>query len=375
MNDYERGTYLKSPYVYFGGKSLVAPDVWTRFGDVDNFVEPFFGSGAVLLGRPDWTPSSRLSETVNDVDGFIVNFWRALRADPEAVAHYADQPMYESNIHAIHAYLVARADNLTQRLEGDPNFYNARYAGWWVFGLACWIGSGFCSGDGPWVQVQGENGDWLLVNKNKDGALPGVARKLPKSEMNGVNAVIHSGISRQLPKFGGPQGVKRIIPKTNINGVLCPDKGGLLVWMEWLAERFRYARVCCGDWTRVCTDSTTIHSGNVSAVFLDPPYTSEGRGSDFKSYRNDDLNIAHSVREWCAERGVDPRFRIALCGYQGEHDSLVEKHGWGYHDWKGPSGYANQDPNSDAKAMRKLERIWFSPHCLQPRAKPSLDLF
>lgn len=43
---------LKAPFPYFGGKSRVTREVWARFGDVPNYVEPFFGSGAVLLGRP-----------------------------------------------------------------------------------------------------------------------------------------------------------------------------------------------------------------------------------------------------------------------------------------------------------------------------------
>ena len=37
---------------YPGGKSKVADMVWERLGDVDNFVEPFAGSLAVLLRRP-----------------------------------------------------------------------------------------------------------------------------------------------------------------------------------------------------------------------------------------------------------------------------------------------------------------------------------
>lgn len=43
---------LKAPFPWFGGKSKIANEVWRRFGDVPNYVEPFFGSGAVLLGRP-----------------------------------------------------------------------------------------------------------------------------------------------------------------------------------------------------------------------------------------------------------------------------------------------------------------------------------
>ena len=45
-------TDLRSPFPWFGGKSRVAGLVWDRFGDVPNYVEPFFGSGAVLFGRP-----------------------------------------------------------------------------------------------------------------------------------------------------------------------------------------------------------------------------------------------------------------------------------------------------------------------------------
>ena len=80
------------PVTYFGGKRRVAGLVWPRFGDVVNYVEPFFGSGAMLLNRP--MPFSG-PETVNDADGFISNFWRAVVADPEGVAHAADWPVNE----------------------------------------------------------------------------------------------------------------------------------------------------------------------------------------------------------------------------------------------------------------------------------------
>ena len=44
---------LKAPFPYFGGKSRAAALVWPRFGVVRNYCEPFFGSGAMLLARPD----------------------------------------------------------------------------------------------------------------------------------------------------------------------------------------------------------------------------------------------------------------------------------------------------------------------------------
>ena len=43
---------MQAPFIWFGGKRKVAAEVWAALGDVDNFVEPFAGSLAVLLGRP-----------------------------------------------------------------------------------------------------------------------------------------------------------------------------------------------------------------------------------------------------------------------------------------------------------------------------------
>lgn len=137
-------TPLRAPFPYFGGKRKVADVVWQRLGDVRSYVEPFFGSGAVLLARPDGD-GARV-ETVNDIDGFIANFWRAVAADPEAVAHHADWPVNENDLHARHAWLVGQRDALTARLEGDPDYHDARIAGWWCWGACAWIGSGWCSG-------------------------------------------------------------------------------------------------------------------------------------------------------------------------------------------------------------------------------------
>src|SRR5213595_2064073 len=95
---------LKAPFPWFGGKRRVAHIVWERFGNVPNYVEPFAGSLAVLLARPSgW----RGSETVNDADGFIANFWRALAANPEGVAEHADWPVNENDQHARHVWLVS----------------------------------------------------------------------------------------------------------------------------------------------------------------------------------------------------------------------------------------------------------------------------
>ena len=319
---------LKAPFPYFGGKSKAAPVVWAAFGDgVKNYVEPFAGSAAMLLAAPE----GKRVETINDFDGFVANFWRAIAHDPEAVAHHADWPCNEIDLEARHAWLVNRADRLRWQLE-DPEFFDSKIAGWWVWGACNWIGSGWCSGKGP----HQFNGVGLHD-----------ARKLPHLGDAG------QGINRQLPHLGDAgRGINR-------------DSGPLtrrefiMDWFARLHERLRDVRVTCGDWQRVLKDSVTTRHG-LTAVFLDPPYE---KGDMDYGAGGMGLGIADAVREWCAANGNDPKLRIVLCGHAGEHDALLE-HGWHLRTWKAGGGYALRE---EAIANAKSETLWCSPHCVPAR--------
>ena len=96
---------LAAPFPWFGGKSLACETVWQALGDVQNYVEPFAGSAAMLLGRPH-EPGV---ETINDADGFVANFWRAVAQDAEAVALSVDWPCNEADLLARHARALAPA--------------------------------------------------------------------------------------------------------------------------------------------------------------------------------------------------------------------------------------------------------------------------
>lgn len=315
---------LQVPFPYFGGKSRVASLVWPRFGDVRNYVEPFFGSGAMLLARPD--PQG--IETANDVDGMVANFWRAVASDAESVARWADNPVNENDLHARHSWLVDRKPSLVSRLEGDPDFYDAKIAGWWCWGLCCWIGSGWCSGRGPWHVVNGK-----LVHLGDAG----------------------QGVNRNLVHLWRGRGVNATRAK-------------LYSWFAALQERMRRVRVCCGDWTRVLGPSPTTRIGT-TAVFLDPPYAdTAGRSDDL--YTHDSSSVAHTVREWAIAHGDDPRLRISLCGYEGEH---VMPDTWECVAWKALGGYAGQSAKDNVNARR--ERVWFSPHCIRPGGDRQASLF
>lgn len=122
---------LKAPFPWFGGKSRVAREVWDAFGAVPNYVEPFAGSLAILLGRPG---KAKL-ETVNDRDCYLANFWRSLQASPDEVAAFADWPVNEADLEARHRWLVAQAD-FRERMMRDPEYFDAKVAGWWVWASA-----------------------------------------------------------------------------------------------------------------------------------------------------------------------------------------------------------------------------------------------
>jgi hypothetical protein len=147
---------LKAPFPYFGGKRTIAALAWSRLGDVGNFIEPFAGSLAVLLLRP--TPPR--IETVNDLDCMVANFWRATQHDPEAVAAYADGPVNEADLHSRHRWLVLsdEARIFRWRMRRNPRYYNAKIAGWWCWGLCCWIGGGWCTEPGN--NACGPSGSW-----------------------------------------------------------------------------------------------------------------------------------------------------------------------------------------------------------------------
>ena len=304
---------MKAPFPWFGGKRRAADLVWSRFGDVENYVEPFFGSGAVLLERPHWPFRATRTETVNDVDAYVCNLWRAIIADPDAVAVAADWPVNECDLHARHAWLHGQAERI-ERLKIDPEFFDARVAGYWAWGLSSWIGDNFCR---PTPQA----------------ALPHLGDP-------------GKGVNRQLPHLGNP-GMAR-------GG--CQDRHErLLAYFYQLADRLRGVRVCCGDWMRVLGPSPT-HRLGVTGVFLDPPYDVDGT-----DYGVSSVGISTAVREWAIATGDHPEMRIALCGYADEgHDDAMPA-AWECVAWKAGGGYNNLGDGQN----RKRERIWFSPSCVK----------
>jgi DNA adenine methylase len=72
---------LQPPLTYFGGKTRLARRIALLLPGHQHYVEPFAGSLAVLLAKAP----SRL-ETVSDLDGDLMLFWRLLRDRPLELA-------------------------------------------------------------------------------------------------------------------------------------------------------------------------------------------------------------------------------------------------------------------------------------------------
>jgi hypothetical protein len=204
--------------------------------------------------------------------------------------------------------LIEQKD-FARRMADDPDLYDCRIAGWWVWGINQWIGGGWC--------------------------------RLPHKRRSVIGT---SG--RGFPVTGGSGEQVR-------------------EFFHSLADRMRNVRVCCGDWQRVLTPTCTTVLG-VTGVLLDPPYASEAsRAGDL--YGVEDYSVAHKVREWAIRNGENPQLRIAICGYEGEH---VLPSSWRCVPWKAQGGMGVQHEGTRGRENAGRERIWFSPYCLDAEQSP-----
>lgn len=107
---------------YPGAKWGMAREIVALMPPHRSYLEPFFGSGAVLFNKP---PSA--IETVNDVDGDVVNFFKVLREQPEKLATFI----------AMTPYSRAVFDDAHEN-RGSSDFERA-----WKFAIRSKMGHGF----------------------------------------------------------------------------------------------------------------------------------------------------------------------------------------------------------------------------------------
>ena len=303
-------TALRAPFPYFGGKLPAVEMVWTRLGRPQQYIEPFCGSAAMLLNAP--APAAL--EVVNDLNGFIANFWRAVKHQPSRVAEWADYPVSHIDLGARHIWLMGERDRLGEALH-DPDWPgDAKAAGWWLWGQCCWIGSGWA--------------EWAGQIPHAGNAGKGVQAR---------GQIPHAGDAGM-----GVQARGKIPHASDAgrDGLLTSSGHTAWVWLRQLSQRLERVRITHGSWDRCLNHH---YGGEDTAVFLDPPYRAYAHlyGAE---------GVTGAVEAWAREHG---HLRVALCGHAGDY-ALP---GWEIVRWIRPGLTYGGDTTTANEA------IWFSPAC------------
>ena len=299
-----------APFFWAGSKRRVSDVIWQALGDVDNYVEPFAGSLATLLRRPE--DHKRTIETVSDLDGFVANFWRSVKMSPVEVAKWCDYPVSHIDMTVRHQWLVAQRETLMEQLATSPDWHDPKIAGWWCWGLNMWIGSGWCDA------------------------------KRPHLSNGGV------GIHATRPHLS--------------NGGQAPTQAEIIhLWMDGLCARLRRVRIVHGSWERVASPGS-IGPGRITGVMLDPPYDPKKLAHSGVLYAEHSSSVSAECRDWAIDAvKSDERMRIVLCGYSDEH---VMPDDWRCLSWSS-SGMQVSKSGGGSGTTRHKERIWLSPSCLE----------
>ena len=111
---------MKTVLKYPGAKNRLAPWICEHIPQHDVYLEPFFGSGAILFNKPQCH-----IETVNDLHGEVVNYFKVLRDSPNEL------------IEAIYNTPYGREEYDNAYTDSDTNLERAR-----KFCVRCWQGFG-----------------------------------------------------------------------------------------------------------------------------------------------------------------------------------------------------------------------------------------
>jgi len=302
---------IRAPFPYYGKKYSIVDELNRRFGNIQIRIDPFCGSAAWILAS-----SPVKTEIINDLYADVVNAYRAIRADPDAVAYYCDYPVSEldrlARVWALRETLPERA----ARCAADPNWYDAKAAGYYLYTVSIDLKSR------PY-----QRGAWVVEN----GKL--------------IKRTGADGMTKSPPHMLRRQGTAKA------------RYAELVAWFRQIAERLRNVAIVCGDWRRA-VDPFVSGKYGVTAILIDPPYPEYGH-----LYATDaQPSVWLGAARWAVECGDNPNVRIAVCGYWTPEADAVFPADWARFRWKAQGGFGNQRKRG-VNENRRRECVWFSPHC------------
>jgi len=293
---------MRQLFPYIGGKYSVAPEINRRFGNIDTRIDAFTGSSSWILASPPVR-----YEIVNDLDGYVVNYLRAVKYAPEELARHLDFPRAELELIAYHHYTRDRLPELVARLGGDPDYYDPVLAARWAYVMAHSL-----------MHEYKRAGSWLV----RDGRL---------RYERGTGRIRGSMTSRHLL-------LTRLLKERRV-----------FEYITSLNERLRCVQVWWNDFEVVVEKADRSEFG-VVGVLLDPPYPRHLRDYD---YNTDGADVWHRAARWAVANGDNPKLRIAVCGYGDAESDALFPQTWARFVWR----------RSGIGRYKDRECIWFSPHC------------
>jgi len=293
---------MRQLFPYIGGKYLVAPEINRRFGAIDTRIDAFTGSSSWILASP---PTKY--EIVNDLDGYVVNYLRAVKYAPDEVARHLDFPRAELELIAYHHYARDRLPELIAKLGGDPEYYDPVIAARWAYVMAYKL-----------TPSLAKPGGWLV----RDGRL-----------------IYKRGAGRKrVSMTSRPHILARLVKERRV-----------FEYVAALSERLRCVQVWWNDFEVVVEKADRSDFGIVG-ILLDPPYPRHLRDFD---YDTDSADVWQRAARWAVANGDNPRLRIAVCGYNDAESDALFPDSWARFVWRRSGLGQNKDK----------ECIWFSPHC------------
>ena len=142
------------------------------------------GTAVMTLNNPEPAPR----EVICELNAFICNFFRSLVGDYEATAYHADWPTIHQDLTARHRWLLRWGAENAERVSEDAEWFDAKAAGFWVWGQVHGSGTGGATGKAGDARPQlGDKGtgQGVQIQRNLEDKRPQIE---PRGGGSGVSA-------------------------------------------------------------------------------------------------------------------------------------------------------------------------------------------